>query len=81
MDANLFHISYEGGILEDPWAAPPPKMFRLTVDPTDAPDEPEEVVVGFAHGSPVSIDGRELGPVELLTEANALAGTARRGKG
>ncbi|MGH8942827.1 MAG: argininosuccinate synthase, partial [Acidimicrobiia bacterium] len=54
--------------------APPPKMFRLTVDPTDAPDRPEEVVIGFEEGNPVSIDGHELGPVELMTEANALAG-------
>ena len=74
MDANLFHISYEGGILEDPWEPPPPKMFRLTTDPTDAPDQPEEVVIGFEHGDPVSIDGRALGPVELLTEANQIAG-------
>ncbi|MGH8870947.1 MAG: argininosuccinate synthase [Acidimicrobiia bacterium] len=74
MDANIFHISYEGGILEDPWAAPPPKMFRLTVGPTDAPDEPEEIVIGFEHGNPVSIDGRDLGPVQLLEEANGLAG-------
>jgi argininosuccinate synthase len=74
MDANLFHISYEGGILEDPWEAPPAKMFRLTIDPTDAPEEPQEVVIGFEHGDPVSIDGRELGPVDLLTEANQVAG-------
>jgi argininosuccinate synthase len=74
MDANLFHISYEGGVLEDPWAPPPPKMFRLTVDPTDAPDEPEEVVIGFEHGDPVSLDGEEMGPVQLLEAANARAG-------
>jgi argininosuccinate synthase len=74
MDANLFHISYEGGILEDPWESPPPKMFRLTTDPTDAPDQPEEVVIGFERGNPVSVDGRQLGPVELLTEANQIAG-------
>ena len=74
MDANLYHISYEGGVLEDPWSPPPPKMFRLTVDPTDAPDQPEEVVIGFDHGDPVSIDGREMGPVELLKEANEKAG-------
>jgi len=74
MDANLFHISYEGGILEDPWAAPPADMFKLTVDPAAAPDDLEEVVIGFEHGNPVSIDGRALGPVALLEEANRLAG-------
>ena len=74
IDANLFHVSYEGGVLEDPWEPPPPKMFRLTVDPVDAPEEPQEVVVGFAEGNPVSINGEELAPVELLEAANAIAG-------
>ncbi|HIE22111.1 MAG TPA: argininosuccinate synthase, partial [Acidimicrobiia bacterium] len=74
MDANLFHISYEGGVLEDPWTAPPRDMFRMTVDPTEAPDEPEEVVIGFESGIPVSVNGEPLGPVELLTRLNALAG-------
>jgi argininosuccinate synthase len=74
MDANLFHISYEGGILEDPWTAPPRDMFRLTVDPTDAPDGPEEVVIGFESGTPVTVDGEALGPVDLLTRLNVLAG-------
>jgi len=73
-DANLFHVSYEGGVLEDPWAPPPPKMFRLTVDPVDAPENPEEVVVGFAEGNPISINGEELDPVELLEAANDIAG-------
>ncbi len=74
MDANLFHISYEGGVLEDPWAPPPVGMFRLTTDPVDAPDEPEEVVLGFAHGNPVSIDGENLAPVPLLERLNQVAG-------
>jgi argininosuccinate synthase len=74
MDANLFHISYEGGVLEDPWIAPPDDMFRMTANAVDAPDEPEEVVIGFESGSPVSINGVDLGPVELLTEANEIAG-------
>ena len=74
MDANLFHISYEGGVLEDPWAPPPAGMFRLTTDPRDAPDEPEEVVIGFERGNPVSIGGREMGPVEILEAANEVAG-------
>jgi argininosuccinate synthase len=74
MDANLFHISYEGGVLEDPWAAPPQGMFRRTTDPEDAPDERQEVVVGLESGTPVSIDGERLRPVELLTKANEIAG-------
>jgi argininosuccinate synthase len=74
MDANLFHISYEGGILEDPWAAPPAGMYRRTVDPMDAPDEPQEVVIGFFHGDPTSVDGVAMGPVEILTHLNTMAG-------
>jgi len=74
MDANLFHVSYEGGVLEDPWAAPPKGMFRRTVDPEDAPDEPTEVVVGLESGNPVSVDGVAMGPVELLTSLNEIAG-------
>jgi argininosuccinate synthase len=73
-DANLFHISYEGGILEDPWAAPPKGMWKLTTDPEDAPDEPEEVTVEFEAGNPVALGGERLEPVELLRRANALAG-------
>lgn len=74
IDANLLHISYEGGVLEDPWVSPPPGMFRMTVDPEEAPDESEVVTVSFEAGDPVAIDGRKLAPVELLTEANRLAG-------
>ncbi len=74
-DANLFHISYEGGDLEDPWTAPPDGMFRMTVDPENAPDEARRLVVGFERGTPVSIDGQALGPVELLVALNDIAGT------
>ena len=73
-DANLFHISYEGGILEDPWAAPPRGMWRLTTDPQDAPDAPETVEIDFEGGNPVAINGERLGPVALLEKANALGG-------
>jgi argininosuccinate synthase len=73
-DANLYHISYEGGILEDPWAAPPKGMWNLTVDPEDAPDSPEIVEVAFEGGDPVAIDGERLAPAALLARANALAG-------
>jgi argininosuccinate synthase len=75
MDANLYHISYEGGILEDPWASPPKGMFRMTTDPEDAPDAPQEVVVGLEAGNPVSVDGETMGPVELLSHLNELAGS------
>jgi argininosuccinate synthase len=73
-DANLLHVSYEGGVLEDPWTAPPEKMFRLTSEPADAPDQAEEVVVGFSNGNPDSINGRSLDPVRLLATANEIAG-------
>ncbi len=74
MDANLMHISYEGGILEDPWSAPPAGMFRMTTDPEDAPGEPELVTVRFERGTPVAINGEELGPVALLEKLNTLGG-------
>jgi argininosuccinate synthase len=74
MDANLLHISYEGGVLEDPWEAPPAGMFRMTVDPQDAPDEPRTVTVTFAEGTPVAVDGQEMEPVELLSHLNELGG-------
>src|SRR3990170_123396 len=74
MDRNLFHISYEGGILEDPWAEPPEKMFLLTVSPEQAPDVPIYVEVEFEAGTPVAVDGRRLGPVALLERVNRIGG-------
>ena len=73
-DRNLFHISYEGGVLEDPWAAPPAKMFQLTNDPEMAPDVPVQVEIAFEAGDPVAVDGARLGPVQLLTRLNRLGG-------
>jgi len=73
-DRNLFHISYEGGILEDPWAAPPDKMFQLTQSPEAAPDIPIDLLIDFERGDPVAVDGRPLGPVELLTTLNRIGG-------
>jgi argininosuccinate synthase len=73
-DRNLFHISYEGGILEDPWAEPPDKMFQLTQSPEAAPDIPIQVEIEFQSGDPVAIDGRKLEPVALLTHLNRLGG-------
>jgi argininosuccinate synthase len=72
MDRNLFHISYEGGILEDPWAEPPAKMYLLTQSPEDAPDVPITVEIEFEHGDPVAVDGRRLAPVALLETVNRL---------
>ena len=57
MDANLFHISYEGGVLEDTWNEPLKDMFRWTTDPQDAPDTPDYIVIGYESGDPVSVDG------------------------
>ncbi len=74
MDANLLHISYEGKMLEDPWVPPQEDMFRLTTSPEAAPDAPQEIVLGFENGDPVSIDGKAYGPAALLAELNRLGG-------
>ena len=73
-DRNLWHISHEGGILEDPAQGPPKDVFMLSTDPEDAPNEPEEVRIGFDAGTPVSVNDRELGPVDLIAELNAIGG-------
>jgi len=73
-DRNLFHISYEGGILEDPWSEPPDKMFQLTQSPEAAPDVPVSVEIDFERGDPVAVDGRPRGPVDLLTHLNRVGG-------
>ncbi len=73
-DGNLLHISYEGGVLEDPWQAPPEDIFTLTVSPKHAPDEPEIIEIRFRKGDPVAINGRELSPAQLLAELNRLGG-------
>ena len=72
MDANAFHISYEGGILEDPWVAPQADMFRWTTDPTEAPAEPETLVIGYERGDAVSVNGERLSPLRLLQKLNEL---------
>lgn len=73
-DRNLLHTSYEGGILEDPWAEPPEDMFEMTVSPESAPDEPAYVEIRFERGAPVAVNGEELSPASLLAELNGLAG-------
>ncbi len=73
-DRNLMHISFEGGILEDPWRAPDESMFVMTVSPEGAPDAPSDVVIGFERGTPVSLDGEALTPARLLGRLNRIAG-------
>src|SRR6266545_2414036 len=73
-DANLWHLSHEGGVLEDPNAAPPDDLLMLTSPVTQAPDEPERVVIGFEAGTPVSVNGERLDPVALIAAINALGG-------
>src|SRR5437660_10796603 len=73
-DRNLLHVSYEGGVLEDPWRAPYEDMFQLTVAPERAPDRAEEIEVELAAGVPVAVNGERLAPAALLARLNALAG-------
>ncbi len=73
IDRNLFHISYEGGVLEDPWRPPDEAMFEWTTSPLDAPELPGELEVDFEAGAPVAVDGERLEPVELLERVNLLA--------
>jgi argininosuccinate synthase len=73
-DGNLLHISYEGGVLEDPWHAPPDDLFTLSVSPQEAPDTPEEIVVTFAQGDPVALNGETLSPAQMLRALNELGG-------
>jgi argininosuccinate synthase len=73
-DRNLLHVSYEGGILEDPWRPPPDDMFQLTVAPERAPERPQDVEVDLEAGVPVAVDGERLSPAALLARLNAIAG-------
>ena len=74
MDRNLMHISYEGGILEDPWAAPPKEMFLTTTDPMDAPDTPTELEIGFESGNATTLDGKRLTAREMIESLNQIGG-------
>jgi len=73
-DANIWHLSHEGGILENPNAAPPDDLLQLTTAPFNAPDLPETVVIGFHRGTPVSVNGESLGPVALVERLNEIGG-------
>jgi argininosuccinate synthase len=74
MDQNLWHLSFESGVLEDPWVEPPAGMHRLTVDPEKAPDAGAYVEIGFERGTPTTVDGRALDPIGLVSHLNRLAG-------
>ena len=74
MDANLLHISYEGGVLEDPWAEPEEAMWRWSVSPESAPDRPAYVELSYERGDIVAIDGEKLNPAEVLAKLNKLGG-------
>ncbi len=74
VDRNLLHTSYEGGVLEDPWREPDPAMFQRTRDPQNAPATPRILEIELERGDAVAIDGERLGPVEMLSRLNAIAG-------
>jgi argininosuccinate synthase len=73
-DRNLFHISFEGGILEDPWREPPEDMFILSRSPEKAPDKPAIVEIDFEKGNPVAVNGKPMSPAALMAELNRLGG-------
>ncbi|GAB3681427.1 argininosuccinate synthase [Salinisphaera aquimarina] len=73
-DANALHISYEGGVLEDPWTPAEDSMWEWTVSPEDAPDAPQEIDLTFERGDIVAIDGEKLSPYQVLAKLNTLAG-------
>ena len=75
IDRNLMHVSYEGGILENPWTAPPEDIFLLTKSPENAKDEAEEIILTFEKGEPVAINGEKYGAVDMLSKLNFLGGT------
>ncbi|MBU2548412.1 MAG: argininosuccinate synthase [Proteobacteria bacterium] len=74
-DRNMLHMSFEGGVLEDPWAEPDDSMFVLTASPEKAPDRPTYVEIDFEAGSPVRVDGEPLSPAALLSRLNDLGGS------
>lgn len=73
-DRNLFHTSYEGGVLEDPWKEPPENMFEMSISPEKAPDHPTYLDIDFERGEPVSMDGKRMKPVKLISTLNMVGG-------
>jgi len=74
IDQNLFHISYEGGILEDPWNEPPQDMYKMVIPPEKAPDKPLYIEIDYENGNPVALNGERLSPSDLLKRLNKIAG-------
>jgi argininosuccinate synthase len=74
-DRNLLHISYEGGLLEDPWAEPPGDMYTMMVPPEKAKDKPVYIEIQYERGNPVAVDGRRLSPLKVLQKLNSIAGS------
>jgi argininosuccinate synthase len=73
-DRNMLHVSYEGGILEDPWSPPPEEIFTTTVSPQNAPDQAEMIDIFFEQGNPVAVNGKTMSPAVLFKELNRLGG-------
>ncbi len=73
-DRNMLHISYEGGILEDPWKEPDPEMFIMTASPENAPDEPEVIEIDYERGDPAAVNGERMSPARLLQHLNKIGG-------
>jgi argininosuccinate synthase len=73
-DRNMLHISYEGGILEDPWLEPDPAMFVMTVNPEEAPDKPEIIEIDYERGNPVAVNGERMSAAALLQHLNKIGG-------
>ncbi len=73
-DANLWHLSHEGGLLEDPWNEPEESMYQLTASPENAPEQPVYVEIDFESGTPVAVNGERLSPAQLITRLNAIGG-------
>jgi len=74
-DGNLWHLSHEGGPLEDPWLEPEESMYQISASPENAPDEPAYIEIEFESGTPVAVDGKKLSPAALISRLNALGGT------
>ena len=72
-DRNIWHLSHEGGVLEDPANAPDEAMWQWVVSPEKAPDKPADVEIGFEHGNPISVNGKKLGPIDLINTLNEVA--------
>ena len=73
-DSNLWHLSHEGGLLEDPWNEPEEAMFQMSTSPENAPDEPEHITIEFETGNPISVNGEKLSPAKIVERLNAIGG-------